>query len=213
MTLCPSRASLTRSGFLLVRGCGAFSFVCSCGMLLVMHPRPGHSVSSSREGPFFSCGPLNNITGPAHTVCRSPYDGRVVPSQQSFRGCPPMCWTAFWHCSYCVQNHATLSSPDTSRRGCRASGTQQRHHYPELSLPPLGCRDSALQLGGGGGRDGSLYATPQPPPPPDLKDSGARSAPNKCLEKTVRRQRRQFFFYTKCLYSKYSKFCREFIVV
>ena len=60
---------------------------------------------------------------------------------------PPCVRRHFGIVTYCVQNRATLWSPNTSGRGCRASGTQQRHHYPKLSLPPLWRRDCALYWG------------------------------------------------------------------
>ena len=42
---------------------------------------------------------------------------------------------------------------------------------------------NGFPLPGGGGRAGSLYATP--PPPRALKDSGAGSAPNKCPQRKL----------------------------
>ena len=63
---------------------------------------------------------------------------------------------------------------------------------------------------------GSCMRPPQPPPPPPrvLKDSGAGSATNKCLERKLSgAEGAKSFFHTMCLYSKYSKFCKEFIFV
>ena len=69
-----------------------------------------------------------------------------------------------------------------------------------------------------GGRPGPVLVCdpPQPPPPPSgvLKDSGAGSATNKCLYRKLSGAKgAKFFFHTMCLYSKYSKFCREIIFV
>ena len=66
---------------------------------------------------------------------------------------------------------------------------------------------------GGGGRPGPVLVC-DPPPPRVLKDSGAGSATNKCpLRKLSGAEGAIFFLHTMCLYSKYSKFCREFIFV
>ena len=55
---------------------------------------------------------------------------------------------------------------------------------------------------------------PAPPPPRVLKDSGAGSATNKCLQRKLSgAEGAKLFFHTMCLYSKYSKFCREIIFV
>ena len=86
---------------------------------------------------------------------------------------------------------------------------------------PVSCRMAAAKGTGtrcfparGGGRARSLYATAPPPPPPPGFESGAGSATNKCpWRKLSGAKGAIFFFHTVCLYSKYSKFCREFIFV
>ena len=64
-----------------------------------------------------------------------------------------------------------------------------------------------------GGRPGPVLVC-DPPPPRVLKDSGAGSATNKCpYRKPSAAEGANFFLHTMCLYSKCSKFCREFIFV
>ena len=65
-----------------------------------------------------------------------------------------------------------------------------------------------------GGRPGRVLVCNPPPPPPGFERYWCGvSHQQVSLEKTVRCQRHHFFFHTMCLYSKYSKFCREFIFV
>ena len=82
----------------------------------------------------------------------------------------------------------TQQCPGLSRHGVQARGDalwQESHWRCPGACRPRGAHggDAVAVSPQGGGRAGSLYATPpQPPPPPPgvLKDSGAGSAPNKC---------------------------------